>query len=152
MRRLPLLAFGTLAAATVVALFVVQHLKAVTPLYNGNPRPVPGVIYPLGTPCLGTAEITRMSFYLQHRADNVAVRIVDTDGGVVRTLATDRHMRRNVRIPDGIFNWDGRTDSGAVAPAGTYYWRLTLLGQNRTVLLPFGVQVALRRPARCRLR
>ncbi len=41
LRRLPLLAFATLAAATVGAFFVVQHLKAGTPLINGFPRPSP---------------------------------------------------------------------------------------------------------------
>jgi hypothetical protein len=131
--RLSLAAFAALAAATVGAFFVTQHLKVSTPLIAGAPRPTPAVISPTGNGCGGQDRIAKFSFYLLNRADDVAVYIVDQSGTIVRTLASGRHMRRQVRTPDGQFPWDGREDDGRVAPDGTYYFRVALLHQNRTV-------------------
>jgi FlgD Ig-like domain len=131
--RLPLAAFAALAAATVGAFFVTQHLKVSTPLIAGAPQPTPAVIDPTGNGCGGRYRIARFSFYLLHRADDVAVYVVDQSGTIVRTLASGRHMRRKVRTPDGQFPWNGREDDGSVAPDGTYYFRVALLHQNRTV-------------------
>ncbi len=133
MSRLPLAAFAALAAATVGAFFVTQHLKVSTPLIAGFPKPTPAVISPAGYGCGGSHRVARFSFYLLHRADDVAVYVVDQTGTIVRTLASGRHMRRGVRNPDGLFQWDGREDNGRVAPDGTYYFRVALLHQNRTV-------------------
>jgi FlgD Ig-like domain len=135
--RLSTGAFAVLVAATIAAFFITQHLKVTTPLLAGAPRPVPGVIDPLhGVPCmqgLGSGSTT-ISFYLLHRADTVDVFVVSDDTGeIVRTVATDRHMRKGVRKPDGVYHWDGREDSGQVAPDGTYYFRVALIHQNRTI-------------------
>lgn len=132
------MAFAGLAVATVAAFFVTQHLKVTLPLVQGTPKPSPSVISPA---CVGRARVARLSFYLQLRADDVAVLIVDRAGNVVRTLTTNRHMRRGVRNPDGNFPWNGRTDSGAVAGAGIYFWRVVLRNQGRTVQLPIPVSV-----------
>jgi hypothetical protein len=137
-RRLGPLVFAVLAVATVAAFFVTQHLKVADPLYNGLPRPDPATIAPAGHGCGGAYRTARLSFYLQLRSYDVAVRIVNADGAVVRTLTTRRHMRKGVRSP---FPWDGRTDSGQVAPDGQYYWRVTFLGQGRTLELPRPVTV-----------
>lgn len=133
MSRLPLAAFAALAAATVGAFFVTQHLKVSTPLIAGFPKPTPAVISPAGYGCGGSHRVARFSFYLLHRADDVAVYVVDQTGTIVRTLTSGRHMRRGVRDPDGLFQWDAREDSGRVAPDGMYYFRVALLHQNRTV-------------------
>jgi hypothetical protein len=134
--RLSVAAFAVLVAATIAAFFVTQHLKVTTPLIQGFPRPVPSVINPLhGARCLDgrNSGSTTISFYLQHRSDDVDVYVVHADGAIVRTVAVGRHMRRNVRTPDGVFHWDGRTDAGRVAPDGTYYFRVALRHQNRTI-------------------
>jgi hypothetical protein len=133
--RLPFLAFGALVAATVAAFFVTQHLKVSTPLIAGAPKPDPATISPYESGCGGRYRYARFSFYLLHRADDVAVYVVDQSGTIVRTVASGRHMRRGVRKPDGEFRWDGREDSGAVAPDGTYHLRIALLHQGRTVEL-----------------
>lgn len=137
MTRLSTGAFAVLVAATIAAFFVTQHLKVTTPLIQGAPRPVPGVIDPLhGVPCVGgkNSGSTTISFYLQHRADTVDVYVVDAeDDQIVRTVADGRHMRIDVRNPDGVFHWNGREDNGQVAPDGTYYFRVALLHQGRTV-------------------
>ncbi|MDQ2759235.1 MAG: hypothetical protein M3Y17_02075 [Actinomycetota bacterium] len=138
MRRLPLAAFAGLAVATVAAFFVTQHLKVSLPLVQGTPKPDPQVISP---GCSGRSRVARLSFYLQLRADDVGVYIVDPAGHVIRTLTSNRHMRRGIRNPDGNFPWNGRTDSGAVAHDGTYFWRIVFHGQGRTVQLPVPVIV-----------
>ena len=47
MTRLSTGAFALLVVATIGAFFVTQHLKVTTPLIQGYPRFVPGVINPL---------------------------------------------------------------------------------------------------------
>ncbi|MGN6870492.1 MAG: FlgD immunoglobulin-like domain containing protein [Solirubrobacteraceae bacterium] len=150
--RLSLVAFAGLVAASIAAFFVTQHLKVTTPLIQGFPRPVPGVIDPLhGVQCGGyNSRSATISFYLQHRSDDVIVSVVNAaDDAVVRTLADGRHMRKNVRIPDGVFHWDGRLADGKVAPDGSYYFRVTLIHQNRTIDLtdvPVKVKTTAPRP------
>jgi hypothetical protein len=134
--RLSLVAFAGLVAASIAAFFVTQHLKVTTPLIQGFPRPVPSVINPLhGVQCgKFNSRSATISFYLQHRGDDVIVSVVNpADDAVVRTVADGRHMRKSVRIPDGVFHWDGRLADGKVAPDGSYYFRVTLIHQNRTI-------------------
>ncbi|HYB26824.1 MAG TPA: FlgD immunoglobulin-like domain containing protein [Solirubrobacteraceae bacterium] len=134
--RLSTGAFAALVAATIAAFFVTQHLKVTTPLIQGYPRFVPGVIDPVhpvrcGMYDTGSATI---SFYLQHRSDTVDVYVIDDKtGAIVDTLATGRHMRKDVRYPDGVFHWNGRESNGQVAPDGTYYLRVALIHQGRTI-------------------
>jgi hypothetical protein len=128
--KLPLAAFGALIVATVGAFFVTQHLKVTTPLIQGSPHPSPSVISPLQTDCGGAFRVARFSFYLQHRADDVAVYIVDQSGTIVRTLDSGRHMPTEVRQ---YFPWNGRDDSGRIVPDGNYHFRIALLQQGRTI-------------------
>jgi hypothetical protein len=128
-------AFAALVVATVGAFFVSQHLKVSTPLIAGDPHPYPAAISPRNTACAGLHQTTRFSFYLLHRTDDVSVYVVSSDGTIVRTIVSSRHMRRGVRTPDGQFPWNGREDNGRVAPSGTYYFRIALLGQGRTIEL-----------------
>lgn len=136
--RLSTVAFAVLVAATIAAFFVIQHLKVTTPLLQGTPAPVPGTINPLRGVSCGkfNSGSTTISFYLQHRGDDVDVYVVDAaDDNIVRTVASGRHMRKDKRIPDGVFHWDGRLADGSVAPDGTYYFRVALLHQGRTINL-----------------
>lgn len=135
MSRLPVAAFVALVVATSAAFFITQHLKVTTPLIAGSPSPHPAVINPVnGGTCQGVNHrFMRISFYLLHRSDDVDVYMVDQNGTIVRTLASGRHMRRDVRNPDGLFRWNGRGDNGSVAPAGTYYIRVSLIHQGRSV-------------------
>ncbi len=135
MTRLSTGAFAVLVAATIAAFFITQHLKVTTPLLQGSPRPAPGVIDPLhGVPCGNrNSGSTTISFYLQHRADTVDVYVINQGETIVRTVATGRHMRIDTRTPDGVFTWNGREDDGQVAPDGTYYFRVALIHQNRTI-------------------
>ena len=127
--------FVVLAAATVAAFFVTQHLKVTTPLIAGSPKPVPSWINPEDGQVCGGVSHRRVfvSFYLLHRSDDVDVYIVDQTGTIVRTIALGRHMRRKVRTPDGVFTWNGRNDKGQVVPDGDYFFRVALIHQGRTV-------------------
>jgi hypothetical protein len=141
--RFPIIAFATLVAATVAAFFVTQHLKVTTPLIAGAPAPFPAAINPIsGSTCVVTGpkgvqeyvSFRRMtvSFYLLHRADDVDVYIVDQNGAIVSTLASNRHMAIRHRT---VFTWDGREAGGAFARDGTYYIRVSLIHQGRSVLI-----------------
>lgn len=141
MSRLPVIAFATLVAATAAAFFITQHLKVTAPLVAGFPAPFPDVINPVsGRTCTVTApdrkrvrvsyRRTKVSFYLQHRADDVDVWVTGADGVKVRGLATDRHMGIKHRVA---FVWNGREDDGRFAPDGSYYFWVALVHQGRTV-------------------
>jgi FlgD Ig-like domain len=128
---------AVLVVGTVAAFFVTQHLKVTTPLLAGFPAPDPDVINPVaGGTCDGMQHrVARVSFYLLHRSDDVDVYVIDEGGNIVDTVASGRHMRRGVRNPDGEFAWNGRLSDGRVAPAGTYYFRVALIHQGRTVVI-----------------
>jgi hypothetical protein len=137
--RLPVAAFVALVLATIAAFFVTQHLKVTTPLLAGTPSPHPAVINPIsGRICrdpggkLVDHRVMEVSFYLLHRSDDVDVYIVDSNGSIVRTLATSRHLGIKNR-QQGTFFWRGREDDGSLAPDGTYYIRVGLIHQGRTV-------------------
>jgi hypothetical protein len=142
-RRLPVAAFVALVIATVGAFFVTQHLKVTTPLIAGSPRPLPAAINPVdGGTCRvmthhGLQKVSfrraTISFYLQHRADDVSVYMVNDDGENVATLASGRHMAIDRR---SMFTWDGRTSSGKIAPDGVYTIRVSLIHQGRSLLIP----------------
>ncbi len=148
MRRLPVAAFVALAVVTVAAFFVTQHLKVTTPLIAGYPAPEPAAINPVDPhKCLIRTPKGRfkrisfgsmlVSFYLLNRSDDVDVYIVASDGTrVVRTLALDRYMRGGTKHPVRTsFRWNGRRADGSVAPDGTYYIRVSLIHQERSVLI-----------------
>jgi len=132
-----MIAFAALVAATVAAFFITQHLKASTPLIAGFPKPVPGVINPLGGTVCGGVDHRRMkiSFYLLHRSDDVDVYVVDQSGTIVRTLASGVHMQGGAHPVRRLFVWDGRRDDGRIASDGTYYVRVALIHQGRTVTI-----------------
>jgi hypothetical protein len=131
MRRLPIVAFGALVAATVAAFFVTQHLKSSTPVITG--MSYPNAFSPNAGNCTPERRDTHISFYLLHRADDADVYIADESETIVRTIALNHHMRKGVRRPDGIFVWNGREDNGRLAPDGTYHFRVGLRNQGRTI-------------------
>lgn len=145
MSRLPVAAFVALAIATIAAFFITQHLKVSTPLLAGFPAPAPSAINPInGQVCAvrgGGGEVKlvnhrRMfvSFYLLHRSDDVNVYIVNHDGDIVKTIASNVHMQASPPKRKK-FVWDGRTENGSVAPDGTYYIKVALIHQGRSVLI-----------------
>ena len=171
MRRWPSGAFGALVVATIAAFFIVQHLKVSLPLINGDPLPLPAAFNPIGgDPGPGEPAVCRhrqpdgrivavdyrrtyITFYLQNRAAHVDVQIVTGAGRVVRTLVRNYYMPVDRRNPPGAFVWNGRENDGRLAPAGTYFYRVTLLELGRQVLIdrPIAIITTAPRPAIVRL-
>jgi hypothetical protein len=138
---LPTAALAALVAATVAALFFVQHLKVTTPFFAGFPNPAPNVIDPVGG---GTCRFhgnetsyrrTQISFYLQHRSDHVNMYVVNSAGNIVAQVATDEYMPKHTATNSltvrRLFYWNGRSSDGSVVPDGNYYFQVALIDQGR---------------------
>ena len=67
------------------------------------------------------------------RSDRARVEIVTLKGRPVRTLADDRFLKR---YREHEFTWRGRNRQGRPMPGGPYKVRVTLIGQDRVLLLP----------------
>jgi flagellar hook assembly protein FlgD len=116
-----------------------------TPLIQYRPAPVPNTINPVyggmcprrnGSGVMRLVSYKRMSisFYLQNRSDNVTVQIVDRDYVPVRTIGSNVFMRAE-HPKRHKFTWDGRLANGSIAPAGTYYVKVSLLHQGRSLII-----------------
>ena len=146
MIRLPAFVISALVAATVAAFFVVQHLKATSPLIAGSPVPSPSVINPISGVVCGPPgkqvnhREMQITFALQHRSDDVDVDMVNPAGDIVATLASDVHMvgRWPPSAVSRTFVWDGRRDDGSFAPDGTYFVKVFLRNQGRTLTISSG--------------
>ena len=66
------------------------------------------------------------------RRDTVTVTVLTGARKPVRTLVASTPVQRGRNV----FNWDGRTDSGRLAPDGTYLVQIHLASQHRTIVLP----------------
>lgn len=71
------------------------------------------------------------------RAETVDAAIVDAGGHEVRTLATNEQVAKGRHE----FVWDGRDESGEIAPDGVYRLRLTLADGDRTILIPTTIRL-----------
>jgi hypothetical protein len=71
------------------------------------------------------------------RAERVDATIVDADGERVRALATNERLARG----EHTLVWDGRDDTGAIAPDGLYRLRIHLDDERRTILVPTTVRL-----------
>jgi hypothetical protein len=121
------IAFALLVCATFAAFFAAQELKSkpprigfkATPFFSPNKD--------------GRFDRARASFVLLQRADDVAATVVDREGEDVVELLPSTFAAIGERKQVA---WDGRLDSGRMAPDGTYRLRLNLRRQGRAVVLP----------------
>lgn len=161
MRHFQLGAFLALVLATIAAFFIAQHLKVSTPLISGVTPPSPAEINPLNArACYDplrherVGRASQISFYLLHASDKVDVYVVEATGGRVATLARARFMKASLfphEVPT-YFSWDGREQNGEVAPNGSYYIKVHLIHQGRTVTISGNsgpLPVAVNTRARC---
>lgn len=147
-RRLPQIAFGCLALATIGAFFVVQSLKTKAPIFWTTPSPIPAAISPIiGRTC---ASLTKSGVRYDYReatlkvsvtrSDTVGVYIVseaNPSGNTVDTLSTGTPMRAAAKAGQypKVFRWDGRLTDGQPAPDGIYYFRIVLEKADHSVNL-----------------
>lgn len=133
------------SAALVAALLVATGLAfAITERLKLTPSPILGtsVPYKFFSPvCECDTDVAIIRFRLRKR-DTIDVEILDRSGVVVRTLARRQPKDRgSVEII-----WNGRDESGAVAPEGVYRPRVRLHKQRRTITLPNPITLDLTRP------
>ncbi len=72
------------------------------------------------------------------RSDQATVEIVTPKGALVRTLADDRFLKR---YREHAFIWRGTDGEGRPMPGGPYKVRVTLIGQDRILVLPRKVRL-----------
>ena len=148
--------FAALVVATLTAFFISQHLKVTTPFIAGLPHPVPPAINPIAGPtsCRDPAtkqsvseRSTTVSFFLLHHVDNVDVYVVNQSGVTVRSLVRGLFMRKKETRS---FAWDGRNRAGQPVPPGSYFFRVYLIHQERTIEIqqPVRVETATRCPSK----
>lgn len=115
--------FGVLVLATAAAFLVAQRLKRSTPIING-------VHYNryISPTCRCNKDRATIVFTLRDTG-RVTATMVNAAGDDVRTLVSDRRLRRGRHA----YVWTGRTDAGLVAPDGRYRLRVTLRNQARSV-------------------
>jgi len=142
--------FAVLVAACFAAFFLTQRLKHTPTVVQRFERT------PMFAPLSPEPELRqeRLSFKLSH-ADDVTVTIIDSRGNTVATLV---HAYPVARYKQFSLRWNGRRGSarhyqqltsssghrtlvplneGALAPAGEYRVRVSLLGQGKEVLSPW---------------
>ena len=121
-----------LLLATAVAFAITEHLKLIkSPVYATD---VTKVFSPV---CGCATDQAHITFSLRN-SDSITVTIVDSSGHEVDTLATDQSAQRGAVT----FHWDGRTDSGALAPdAASYQPQIELKNARSTILMPNTIAV-----------
>jgi hypothetical protein len=71
-------------------------------------------------------------------SDDGTVQIIRPGGRVVLTLARDEFLKR---YKIHTYFWDGRQRGGGVARPGRYKLRVTLLGEDRVLVLPGAIRL-----------
>jgi hypothetical protein len=138
-----------LVVATVAAFAYAQRLKreplildkvSFSPLTGGRSLITPNRD--------GRNDFVHIRFRLT-KTDRGIVDVVNRDGRPVKTFTVkilSEKGRVTARIPPGgelgafknfALRWNGRTDTGTLAPTGPYHLRVRLLGEDRT-LIPAG--------------
>ena len=130
MSRATLLLVLAVLAGTAVAFAETERLKiSATALEGAN-------VQPEFSPVCRCAESTAEIRLRVHRPDEITVTVLDSAGKKVRVLASLRHVQRRV-----VLHWDGRDQSGALVPDGTYSVHVQLEFADRTIDLPKHVVV-----------
>ena len=157
-RRLPHLAFGVLALATVGAFFLVQAMKTAAPFLWVTPNPIPVSFNPIRGHLCTTSKGSVLNYrqtsvtFSVSRADTVGVYIVSAEnpgGNTIATVSAGTPMAAspNATIDAKTFSWNGRKADGQLASDGTYYFRIVLEKEGRSIdLSTRPVQVLTRPP------
>jgi len=116
-----------LLVATAAAFAITEHLKLIrSPVYGA-------LVSKRFSPVCGCAnDKATISFRLRH-ADRVTVTIEDAGRHTIATLASGRPEPKADPVP---LVWNGKTDTGAVAPDGAYQPQIHLANARYTILLP----------------
>jgi hypothetical protein len=163
-RRLPQIAFGLLALATIGAFFLVQELKTESPLLWAVPTPIPSAINPVdGRVCISSpSKRHRHGVPLNYHQSQITISVshaytvgiyivsaTNPEGNTVATVSNGTPMRaspKQAAYPK-TFTWNGRLNDGQPASAGLYYFRIVLEDQDRSANInQYPVQVIRQAP------
>ncbi|HZB85667.1 MAG TPA: FlgD immunoglobulin-like domain containing protein [Gaiellaceae bacterium] len=120
-----------LLVATTAAFAVTEALK-LEPSALSRPR-FDRIFSPA---CACPQSIARLALRLRD-SDTIDAVIVDAEGDVVRTLASDRRESAG-RV---VLRWDGEDDAGSLVPDGPYRLRVHLADERRTIVIPNVVRI-----------
>jgi hypothetical protein len=123
--------FALLVLATVAAFAYAQRVKR-------DPLVVDKATFGIGNAAVFTpnGDCRNDKIRIRFRttvSDNGNVQIVKPGGKVVVTLARDTFLKRYTYHT---YYWDGRQRGGGTARRGRYKLRVTLLGEDRVLVLP----------------
>jgi hypothetical protein len=130
--RIATVVVGVLLVAAAAAFLRAEHLKLErSPVARPSIQKYFSATCTAGTRHCSPSHRAALSFTLRRPA-TVALAIVDSDGHLVRRLGGPAAR------PKGAVSttWDGRTDSGALAPDGDYHLRVELRSLDRTITIP----------------
>jgi hypothetical protein len=135
-RKAAAIFFALFVVATGGAFFVTQRLKRSSPI-------VTRVFFYqwIGPKCRCDKDHVTVRFDLP-KAQRVTASLVNRQGEVVKTFADDEYLSKGTHP----FRWDGRDDSGVVAPDGSYRLRVGLRAEGRSVTAPRVLHVDTRPP------
>jgi hypothetical protein len=125
-----------LLVATAAAFAVTENLKL-----TQSPVTRTRVEKTLSPLCKCDTSAATIKFWLR-RPDTLTLSVVDSGRHEVRQIVDGvaAHRRWNT------FVWNGRTDSGAVAPDGAYFPRVHLVQAHRTIQLPNRIELDTKAP------
>jgi hypothetical protein len=126
-----------IALVCAAALVAAVVFRARTPDLALEVTRMPRLITPDGN---GRHDVANISFYTRESDPHARVEIVGRNLKLARTLTADRALQEDQSVS---YVWDGRTDSGKVAPPGNYRLRVILPESDRDIV--FTRQLALRR-------
>jgi FlgD Ig-like domain len=112
-----------LLVATAAAFAITEHLKMIKSplsaalLSERRGREVPSGHVLIGPRCNCPTSTATLRVKLRHSGP-VTVTILDSSDHTVRTIASHVHVQAKT---EKLFVWDGRTDTGSVAPDGIYH-------------------------------
>jgi hypothetical protein len=120
-----------LVLSTGIAFAVTEHLKLQKTSITKT------VVTKLFSPTCGCSTARASIAFTLRRRDRVTISILDSDDHVIRTLLDD------VNKPVGRLSviWNGRDDSGLLAPDGKYRVHVRLPSERRTFRLPNVIQL-----------
>ena len=130
--RIATVVVGALIVAAAAAFLRAEHLKLErSPVARPSIQKYFSATCTAGTRHCSPSHRAALSFTLRRPA-TVALTIVDGGGRVVRRLGEPAARSKGVVST----SWDGRTDSGALAPDGDYHLRVELRSLDRTITIP----------------
>jgi hypothetical protein len=127
--------FCALAATLIAAVLVVRARTPDLVLEVTEPPANPPAEFAPADPPPNDIQIT---FFVRESDGHARVGIVDSHEDLVRTLDGDVALAKHRRVT---YTWDGRTDTGDLAPPARYRLQVELPSEDRVMVWPRRITV-----------